>query len=129
MLNALEVRTPMLDPTIVAFAFSLPVMFKVNHSQKKKILAETYREMLPKEVFSRPKRGFEVPLLEWMNGEMKSQFEAIANDHEFIIEQGLFNPIAINDLRETLYSSNPGDSPATAWALMVFQNWYKRYMV
>lgn len=128
MAHGLEVRTPMLDQNLVKFAFRLPVMFKVNHTTKKKILQDAFRDVLPPEVFSRPKRGFEVPLLEWFQGEMRHSFDAMVKDEDFLHDQSLLNPEAIRELHKKLYSRNPGDTPASAWALLVFQHWYKRYM-
>ncbi len=128
MAHALEVRTPFLDHHLVKHAFKLPVMFKVNHTTKKKILQDTYRDQLPSEVFLRKKKGFEVPLLEWFNGPMKSSFLDVAADTEFIRDQDLFNQDAINDLRLKLFSNKPGDAPASAWAFIVFQSWYKKHM-
>jgi len=129
MAHALEVRTPFLDPHLVKHAFKLPVMFKVNHSTKKKILQDSYRDQLPHEVFDRKKKGFEVPLLEWFQGPMKSTFLDFASDKPFIKEQDLFNQDAIDDLNEKLYSRAPGEAPASAWAFVVFQSWYKQYMM
>lgn len=128
MAHALEVRTPFLDHHLVKHAFKLPVMFKVNHTTKKKILQDSYRDQLPSEVFLRKKKGFEVPLLEWFNGPMKSSFLDVAADTEFIRDQDLFNQDAINDLRLKLFSNKPGDAPANAWAFIVFQSWYKKHM-
>ncbi|MEX2597431.1 MAG: asparagine synthase (glutamine-hydrolyzing) [Salibacteraceae bacterium] len=129
MAHALEVRTPMLDQHVVKHAFKLPIMFKVNHFTKKKILHDCYSDRLPTEVFDRNKKGFEVPLLEWFRGPMKSTFERYCNDHDFIEEQGLFNQDAINDLQKKLYSSNPGDAASSAWALVVFQSWYAKHIL
>ncbi|MDB9708526.1 asparagine synthase (glutamine-hydrolyzing) [Salibacteraceae bacterium] len=129
MAHALEVRTPFLDQHLVKHAFKLPVMFKVNHTTKKKILQDSYRDQLPHEVFSRQKKGFEVPLLEWFNGPMKTIFLDFASDRDFIQEQDLFNQDAINDLSTKLFSNKPGDAPASAWAFIVFQSWYKQHML
>jgi asparagine synthase (glutamine-hydrolysing) len=129
MAHALEVRTPLLDPQIVKFAFRLPVEFKVNHTFKKKILQDSYRDILPESVFNRPKKGFEVPLLEWFNGPMRSMFTALCSEEEFIRDQGLLNFQAVQELHSRLYSKNPGDAPSTAWALVVFQHWFKKYML
>ncbi len=129
MAHGLEVRTPLLDQHVVKHAFRLPVMFKVNHLQKKKILQDSYRDMLPGQVFDRTKKGFEVPLLEWFQGPMKSNFTALCEDEESIENQGLFNPVAVRSLQRKLYSNDPGDAPATAWAYMVFQSWFKKYML
>jgi asparagine synthase (glutamine-hydrolysing) len=80
-------------------------------------------------VFSRQKKGFEVPLLEWFNGPMKTIFLDFASDRDFIQEQDLFNQDAINDLSTKLFSNKPGDAPASAWAFIVFQSWYKQHML
>jgi len=129
MSHGLEVRTPFLDQHLVKHAFKLPLMFKVNHTTKKKILQDSYRDQLPHEVFDRKKKGFEVPLLEWFQGPMKSIFIDFANDKTFIQEQDLFNQDAINDLSSKLFSNAPGDTPASAWAFIVFQSWYKQHML
>jgi asparagine synthase (glutamine-hydrolysing) len=128
MMSALEVRTPLLDHNLVRHAFRLPVMFKVNSFTKKKILQDAYRDILPSSVFDRPKKGFEVPLLEWFHGPMKEAFNALCSDRDFLQEQGLFNLIAVDELKKKLYSKNPGDSAANAWALYAFQHWYKQHM-
>ena len=128
MAHGLEVRTPLLDQHVVKQAFRYPEMFKINHFQGKKVLKEAFEEMLTPAILNRPKKGFEVPLLEWLQGPLKSTFLSLCDESEFIIDQGLFNHLAINDLKNSIYSNNPGDKPATAWAFMMFQTWYKRYM-
>jgi asparagine synthase (glutamine-hydrolysing) len=129
MMNGLEVRTPLLDHHIVNFAFKLPIMFKVNHDQKKKILQDSFRDILPPDVFNRPKKGFEVPLLEWFKGEFKEQLLELVNDKELIEHQGIFNPSALKENAKTLYSNNPGDAASWAWSFTVFQTWYKRHIL
>lgn len=129
MMQALEVRTPMLDHHIVKFAFRLPEMFKVNHTVKKKILQDSFSDILPASVFNRQKKGFEVPLMDWFKGEYKSHFLSFVNDKEFLMEQGLFNFTAIKEMSDKLYSNNPGDTASWAWSFLVFQTWYKRYMI
>jgi len=129
MANSLEVRTPFLDHRLVNFAFSLPTAFKINSGMKKKILQDAYREELPEEIYKRPKHGFEVPLLSWFRNELKSTIEDDLLNDDFIEEQGIFNVIAIKELKKQLFSNNPEDSPATIWALIVFNTWYKKYML
>jgi asparagine synthase (glutamine-hydrolysing) len=67
MACGLEVRVPFLDHRVVDFAFSLPVSSKIDFGMKKKIVQDTFRGILPPELYNRPKHGFEVPLLKWMN--------------------------------------------------------------
>lgn len=124
--HALEIRTPFLDYNVVNFANSLPVNYKIDSKIRKKIVQDTFRSILPVELFNRPKHGFEVPLLGWFRNELKNM---ICNDllkNEWIIEQGIFNPEYIQLLLKKLYSNNPGDSAAKVWALIVFQYWWKK---
>ena len=65
MANSLEVRSPFMDYRVVEFAVSLPSEFKVNTKGRKQIVQDAFRNILPKELYNRPKQGFEVPLLAW----------------------------------------------------------------
>jgi asparagine synthase (glutamine-hydrolysing) len=48
---------------------------------------------------------------------------------KFVEQQGIFNVKAIEALKYKLRSSNPEDSHATIWALIVFQYWWKKYFM
>ena len=128
MANSLEVRTPYLDHNLVDFVFSLPADFKINSKTRKKILIDTYQKDLPDEIIGRPKQGFEVPLLGWFQQGFRTTIEQDLLNGQFIKEQGIFNHDAIEKLKLKLFSSNPGDSPSTVWALVVFQYWWKKYL-
>jgi asparagine synthase (glutamine-hydrolysing) len=125
MANALEVRVPFLDYEVVNFIFSLPADFKINKNIRKRILQDSYREMLPAQLYNRPKKGFEVPLLKWFRNEMKSLIMDDLLSKKIIEEQGIFNYIEIEKLKKQLFSSNPGDIHARIWGLIVFQWWWK----
>lgn len=128
MNNSLEVRVPFLDHNIVEFAFQIPSEFKIQKGIKKKILQETFKPDLPQELFKRPKHGFEVPLLKWFRGDLKNEINSNYLNPDFIQEQNIFNPQEIVKLTKKLYSKNPEDSPATIWAFIVFQHWWKKWL-
>jgi asparagine synthase (glutamine-hydrolysing) len=128
MANSLEVRSPFLDHTVFDYAFTLPTWFKVDGQMKKKILQDCFQNILPEELYNRPKKGFEVPLLKWLRGDMKPMIQEYLLDEAFIKEQGLFNYAELKILFNTLLSSNPGESHARIWGLLVFQYWYKKYI-
>lgn len=128
MANGLEVRTPFLDFEVVNFIFSLPEDFKINSSIRKRILQDTFRDILPAQLYKRPKKGFEVPLLKWFRKEMKSMIVDDLLSKKLIEEQGIFNYSEIEKLKTQLFSSNPGDVHARIWGLIVFQFWWKKYI-
>lgn len=127
MANSLEVRVPLLDYTVVDFAFSLPVAYKISGGVTKRILKDAFEDVLPAEIFNRPKHGFEVPLLRWMQTGLRSLIEDNLLKKEFIEEQNIFDYRQVELLKQKLFSSNPGDAHATTWSLIVFQYWFKKY--
>ncbi|MEO1652677.1 MAG: asparagine synthase (glutamine-hydrolyzing), partial [Bacteroidota bacterium] len=127
MANSLEVRVPFLDHQLVEYVMRLPVPSKINHTMRKRILQDAFRDILPKELYRRPKKGFEVPLLKWFRTELRSMIEEDLLAENFVKEQGIFDPKQVLRLRKQLFSSNPGDVHARIWALLVFQYWWKKY--
>jgi asparagine synthase (glutamine-hydrolysing) len=127
MANSLEVRVPFLDYEVVNFLFSLPDHYKINHSIRKRILQDAFRETLPAQLYRRPKKGFEVPLLKWFRKEMKSLIVDDLLSKKRIEEQGIFNYAIVEKMKQQLFSSNPGDVHARIWGLIVFQWWWKKY--
>ncbi|MFY0650777.1 MAG: asparagine synthase (glutamine-hydrolyzing) [Cyclobacteriaceae bacterium] len=128
MANSLEVRVPFLDHNIVDFAFGLPPNQKIDTGMRKKILQDAFRHILPKELYKRPKKGFEVPLLDWLKKGIKPELERLVFDWDYITSQSIFNPIAIDTMKKQLFSMNPGDIHAKIWAIYVFQKWHEKFM-
>ena len=95
---------------------------------QKKIVRDTFRKLLPDELYTRKKHGFDVPLQKWFRNELRSMITDDLLADPFIREQNLFNPEAISMLKKKMFSSNPGESVEQIWALVVFQYWWKRYM-
>jgi asparagine synthase (glutamine-hydrolysing) len=92
---------------------------------RKRILQDAFKDMLPAELYNRPKKGFEVPMLKWLRREMKSLIQDDLLSEKLISEQGIFDYSEIKKLKTQLYSTNPGDVHARIWALVVFQSWWK----
>jgi len=128
MANSLEVRVPFLDYRVVDFAFSLPETYKINAQMKKRIVQDAFRPLLPTELYNRPKHGFEVPLLKWFRNELKSYISDDLLEDKFVEAQGIFDVQETRKLKQKLFSSNPEDSHARIWGLIVFQYWWKKYL-
>ncbi|MEJ5266466.1 MAG: asparagine synthase (glutamine-hydrolyzing) [Bacteroidales bacterium] len=127
MANSLEVRTPFLDHTVVDFVFRLPSYFKITANNRKKILKDAFSDLLPEDIVSRPKHGFEVPLKSWLKKELWTLIDDDLLNEDFIYDQKIFNYNVIKTLKKQVLSKNPEDSPAKIWALVVFQYWWKKY--
>jgi len=77
MANSLEVRVPLLDHKVVEFAYSLPLHIKLRHGQSKYVLRNTMRHLLPRELLNLKKKGFRIPIVPWMQGNLRSWTEDI----------------------------------------------------
>jgi asparagine synthase (glutamine-hydrolysing) len=124
MANALEVRVPFLDHRVVDFAFSLPEAYKINAQMKKRILQDAFRQILPAQLYNRPKKGFDVPLAKGYKTLLRPLLDELL-DPDFIAQQDIFQPQYIADLRHRIQTTNNFDQ-AQVWALLVFQYWWKR---
>jgi len=128
MANSLEVRVPFLDHELVNFVFSLPEDYKICGTHRKRILQDTFKDILPERLYKRPKHGFEVPLLSWFRNDLKSLINNDLLSKEFIEKQGIFNVEKIEQLKTKLNSNSPQDATAHIWGLIVFQYWWKKWI-
>lgn len=125
-LSGLKTCAPILDDAIIDFAYSIPTEFKINEKNRKIILKETFRPLLPQELFTAPKHGFGVPIGDWLETDLRQKLLEFASE-EFINEQGLFNYDYINSIINNHFSHKE-NRYSELWAFFVFQYWYKNYL-
>ncbi len=126
MANGLEVREPFLDHRLVDFAFQLPVAYKIDAHLKKKLVRDAFKEILPAELYERPKKGFEVPLVKLYKRQLRSLVIELMDDR-LIEEQGIFDRKAMANFRDQVLNSDYYDQ-GKVWSIIVFQYWWKKYL-
>lgn len=81
MAASLEVRTPFLNPELVRFAWSLPFdMYDPQRFGLKVMLRDLLVRHVPRDLFERPKMGFDAPIRQWLRGDLKAWGEALVMD-------------------------------------------------
>lgn len=70
MANAQEGRSPFLCKEFLEYIPSLPEKYKVRNKTTKVLLRNLATRYLPEELINQPKRGFEIPLRQWVNFEL-----------------------------------------------------------
>lgn len=75
MVNSLETRAPLLDYRIIEFAYSLPLEYKLDRGEGKRVLREVLYRQVPKKLVDRPKMGFSIPLTSWLKRELRPWVE------------------------------------------------------
>jgi asparagine synthase (glutamine-hydrolysing) len=129
MANSVEVRCPFLDHQVVEFAFRLPASYKINGKHRKRIVKDTFRHLLPREIYLRGKKGFEIPMLDWFRNELYTFiFDELLNE-KTIRDQALFDYGYIANMKKQLRLSSADNIVDQLWVLIVFQYWYRKYFL
>ena len=81
MFYSLETRIPLLDKDVVEFAWTLPEQYKYSEGVTKRVMRDVLYRHVPKNMMERPKKGFSIPLHEWLKqGSMRSWAEDSISD-------------------------------------------------
>ncbi|MCI8994836.1 MAG: asparagine synthase (glutamine-hydrolyzing) [Lachnospiraceae bacterium] len=124
MLASLETRVPLLDSRVIELAFKMPTEFKINKKDRKIIWKDTFKDLLPEELFHAPKHGFRVPIGKWLETSLKEQLYKYIN-LDFINEQRLFSGEYMRQLVDK-HMNHKENRCSELWTLFVFQWWYKK---
>jgi asparagine synthase (glutamine-hydrolysing) len=120
MANALEVRSPLLDHKVIEFAARIPSNIKMKNGQKKYILKKSFEKILPKDILSRKKHGFDVPLDQWFRNELVD----MANQYLILNDEitRFFNRDVIVQLWAA-HQSNKANNGTLLWTIFMFSLW------
>lgn len=125
MAYSVEVRSPFLDYRVIEYARTLPMHFRYEKGRQKKILRDILKEYIPEEVFNQPKRGFAVPIGNWMRSELKEEFMTALND-DFLNKVPNLNVEKFKKMLEEHMSNKKSHTP-NIWKLFVLSKWYEEF--
>lgn len=125
MASSVEVRSPFLDYRIIEFARTLPLQYRYKNGITKKIVRDILSEYIPESVFNQPKKGFAIPLGNWIRNELKKEIVENLND-EFL------SSVPNLDIQKfkkqmNLHMENKYDYSFSIWKLFVLSKWYKEF--
>ena len=122
MLASVELRSPFLNPEIIAFAFnSVPQSLRFNHIEQKILLRTLLKKLIPGWQPSRKKQGFVVPLREWINGKAGKHFYEILMDPG----QALFQRNYVKKLFSLHWTGI--NNANRIFSLVMFELWRRQY--
>ncbi|MBL9119702.1 MAG: asparagine synthetase B [Phycisphaerae bacterium] len=124
MAVGLEAREPLLDHRLVEFTLGLPEEMLVGEGKTKPILRRLLAESLPPSLIKGPKRGFSVPLQEWLRGPLRPWAEALL-DPSRLQQEGHFRVDAVRRLWEGVVRGEQLEHQA--WNVLMFQAWLERW--
>lgn len=122
MAHGLEARCPFLDHRLVETVSCLPVRTLMSGHQSKPVLRELAKRYLPVELVTAPKRGFEIPLIQWMNDYLFSMTRDLCKSSNGIISQ-LFDQKALDRLFEKPAWMDEERWAKRMWIIMMLALW------
>jgi asparagine synthase (glutamine-hydrolysing) len=126
MAVSLEVRAPFLDPHVAEFAASLPASYKLRGRRSKYILKRAVDPLLPPFVTRRSKKGFGIPVAEWLKGRLRPLARDLLSP-ERIRKSGLFNPDYVTRLQDE-HERGVANHRKLLWTLLMFELWYESFI-
>ena len=124
MSHSLELRVPFLDKEIMQYAEKIPANYKVAGDNSKAILRAASKKSLPEEWVRRPKKGFPVPIKNWLREEKyyKQARDLIATD----VASEYFDVDKLLRLLED-HKEGVANNHRKVWTVMVFLAWHKAF--
>lgn len=126
MAHSLEARSPFLDHTLMEYVATLPASLKLSGSEKKMILREALRGLLPDIILDRPKMGFGAPIANWFRSDLRDMTHDVLLSST-AMQRGYFQSPAIAQLLKD-HCSEKADHSQVLWDMLVLELWHRTYI-
>ena len=125
MANSQEGRSPFLCKELLEYIPSLNDSYKIKGRTTKFMLRKLAAKYLPAELINQPKRGFEIPLKNWIDVELKETiFDYLASANCFY--KNFVSREFVNDLLSKKINMPSEKRAKILWTLLSMEIWYKK---
>lgn len=126
MAHSIEARSPLLDTQLAEFSARIPSGLKTKNFQTKYLLKKLAERYVPKEVLYRPKKGFNMPMSDWIRGELNGLVKETLLSDRFKT-RGYFNGAVI---RQWIDEHERGirDHGQKLWSLFMLELWFLMFV-
>ena len=121
MANGLELRVPFLDHDLVSYVLGIRDEIKKPITPKK-LLVDSFKDLIPEEIYNRKKMGFVLPYEVWMKNELKSFCEDRLTELKKI---SYFRENGIDNYWKQFLSNNKRVNWSRIWPLVSLGDWIK----
>ena len=117
MAYSLEARAPFLDHAVVELAFSIPRSWHRRGASGKRMLRETFRDLLPNLVWRRRKQGFGVPIHSWFRGDLAGILLDLLGQLKTPLEMSYINQMLMD------HRNGRRDHGNRLWNIYIYLRW------
>jgi asparagine synthase (glutamine-hydrolysing) len=125
MANGIELRSPLLDDSLVSWGLALPDKFKIKGMQTKHILKDIARSLVPAELIDRPKMGFAIPRNEWLRTGLREMLYDNLTD-QTATQRGWFKPTAVKAILNEHMEGQDRDN--ILWPMLMLELWARNWL-
>jgi asparagine synthase (glutamine-hydrolysing) len=122
---ALELRSPFLDTDLSALSGRIDPMQKVSRGRQKYLLKKVAERYLPHDVIYRPKRGFSLPLRDWLRKDLGPTLQLLPTGR--CVENGWFRRGYVEQLMRE-HASSEVDHTHRLWSLLWLELWHRMFI-
>ena len=117
----LEARVPILDHRVVEFVARLPLNMLIRGNTRKYLLRRLLYKYVPMNLIDRPKKGFSLPLGEWLRSPLRDWAESLL-DGSRLGREGYLNPATVKKKWKE-HISGGRDWKNHLWNVLMFEAW------
>jgi len=122
MFHSIEGREPFLDQRLIEFAARLPTRFKIRNGETKYLLKRLLARYLPEDLCRLPKRGFAVPVREWIRDFYQSEFIDMLGS----VRSDVFDRPKLLAMLDRYRAGKPVNY-SLLWLIFCFQAWFESW--
>lgn len=123
MWHSLELRVPLMDKVLFRMTYGLADKHKISFKEKKILLRKIARKFLPDALFSAKKQGFESPMSEWINHELKTFVDKKLSAEE-TAKHNIFSHEFVSTLLQE-HRQGLKDNTKLIFSILMFQIWHE----
>lgn len=125
MAHSVEARVPFLSHKVVDWALAMPDRMKLRGGIGKFVLRRAARGLLPEEILSRPKQGFQVPMANWLRGPFGNFALGLWHDSGARLS-GYLDESEVDRLFAE-HRSGAADHSRLLYAVLIFSLWWSKH--
>ncbi|HEX2627487.1 MAG TPA: asparagine synthase (glutamine-hydrolyzing) [Chitinophagaceae bacterium] len=125
MAHSLEGRSPFLCKELLEYVPGLNDNCKIRGTQTKYLLRQLATKYLPAELINQPKRGFEVPLKQWVNNELRQMIGDYLTSSSALYPSFMKKEF-VQQLLDDKIKVNAEKRAKMLWLVFTLEVWYKK---
>ena len=121
---SLEGREPLLDHRIIEFMARVPVELKYKNNQGKYLARQILYKHIPQAMIDKPKAGFQIPLAEWLQTDLKPLVDKYLVVSK--LDEEIFNVEEVERLKKDLFDGEVTHINAI-WFILMYEMWKEKW--